>query len=106
MPAPASAASRAATPTRAILLMVAAMAVLTVNDTIAKWLTQTLPVGQVLTVRGCITVALAQAWAATPGRLAALRVRRWRLPLLPAALLAGSTFLFLPPLRLLPTPTA
>src|SRR3546814_6307880 len=62
--------------------MVAAMAVLTVNDTIAKWLTQTVPVGQVLTVRGCITVVLALAWAATSGRLAELRVRRWRLHLL------------------------
>src|SRR3546814_18733819 len=78
------------------------MAGLTVNDTIAKWLTQTVPVGQVLTVRGCITVVLALAWAATSGRLAELRVRRWRLHLLRGGLMAGSTFLFVTSLSLLP----
>ncbi|MEQ9325881.1 MAG: hypothetical protein RJQ21_01135, partial [Rhodospirillales bacterium] len=54
----------ASTPARAILLMVAAMAVLTVNDAVAKWLTQRVPVGEVLAVRGAMVVVMAVAWAA------------------------------------------
>ena len=92
----------ASTPARAILLMVAAMAVLTVNDAIAKWLTQRVPVGEVLAVRGAMVVVMAVAWAAARGRLADLRVRRWRPNLMRGALMATSTFLFVTSLSLLP----
>jgi len=89
-------------PSRAILLMVAAMAVLTVNDAVAKWLTQSIPVGEVLAVRGAMVVALAVTWAAARGRLADLRVRAWRPHLVRGCLMAGSTFLFVTSLSLLP----
>lgn len=78
------------------------MAVLTVNDAIAKWLTQRVPVGEVLAVRGVLVVMLAVAWGAARGRLADLRVRRWRPHLGRGALMAGSTFLFVTSLSLLP----
>ncbi|GHD48411.1 membrane protein [Thalassobaculum fulvum] len=92
----------AATPARAILLMVAAMAVLTLNDSIAKWLTQRVPVGEVMAVRGALVVAFAVAWAAARGRLRDLRVHRWRPHLLRGALMASSTFLFVTSLSLMP----
>ncbi len=87
---------------RAILMMVAAMAVLTVNDAIAKWLTERLPVGEVIAIRATLMVALAVAWAAARGRLAELRVRRWRPNLVRGALMAASTFLFVTSLALMP----
>ncbi len=96
VPAPAG------TPARAILLMIAAMAVLTVNDAIAKWLTERLPVGQVIGVRAAIMVALAIAWAAARGRLSDLRVRRWSPNLVRGGLMAASTFLFVTSLALMP----
>lgn len=103
MSAPASAPPlAAASPSRAILLMVAAMAVLTLNDAIAKWLTQAVPVGQVLTVRGGLTILAALSWAAATGRLSHLKVRRWRPHLARGALMATSTFLFVTSLSLLP----
>ncbi len=92
----------ASAPARAILLMVAAMSVLTVNDAIAKWLTQRVPVGEVLAVRGAMVVTMAVAWAAARGRLDDLKVRRWRPNLLRGALMATSTFLFVTSLSLLP----
>jgi drug/metabolite transporter (DMT)-like permease len=96
---PAAAAGRS---TRAILLMVAAMAVLTVNDAIAKWLTQRLPVGEVLAVRGALVVMLAIGWAVARGRTAELRVHDWRPHLGRGALMAASTFLFVTSLSLMP----
>lgn len=96
------AANPITTPARAILMMVAAMAVLTINDAIAKWLTQRVPVGEVLALRGAMVVVLAIAWAAARGRLADLRVRRWRPNLARGALMAISTFLFVTSLSLLP----
>src|SRR3546814_9237329 len=66
------------------------------------WLTATVPVGQGRTVRGCITGVRALAWAATWGRLAGRRVRRWRRHLVRGGLMAGSTFLFVTSLSLLP----
>lgn len=95
--APASAAAA-----RAILLMVAAMAVLTVNDAIAKWLTRTVPVGEVLSVRGAMVVGLAVGWAAARGKLRELRVRDWRPHVGRGLLMSASTFLFITALSLLP----
>ncbi len=92
----------ASTSARAILLMVAAMAVLTVNDTIAKWLTQRVPVGEVMAVRGVLVVAFAVAWAASRGRLRDLHTRNLRPHLLRGGLMASSTFLFVTSLSLMP----
>ena len=96
---PSSGSSNAA---RAILMMVAAAGILTVNDAIAKWLTERYPVGQVLAMRGGLVVLLVYAWAVVSGRGAVLRVKSWPLHLARGGLMAGSTFLFVTSLWLLP----
>ena len=48
----ASGTSASATPIRSIALMVMASGLLTLNDAIVKWLAQSYPVGQVITLRG------------------------------------------------------
>jgi len=102
VPASTPAIPPATTPARAILLMVAAMAVLTVNDTIAKWLTQRVPVGEVMAVRGALVVAFVVAWAAARGRFRDLRTRHLRPHFLRGGLMASSTFLFVTSLSLMP----
>lgn len=94
--------STSSDPVRAILMMTAACGVLTLNDAIAKWLTQTYPVGEVLAFRGFLVVVLAVGWAVARRRTDELRVRRWRLHLSRGALMAGSTFLFVTSLSLMP----
>ncbi len=89
-------------PTRAILLMVVAVGLLTVNDALAKWLTERYPVGQVLAVRGTLVMILITVWAWSTGRVAALRVGNWPMNLARSGLLAGATFLFITALSLMP----
>lgn len=89
-------------PARAILLMVGSVGVLTLNDAIAKWLTQSYPVGQVMAVRGGLVVLLALAWVAVRRRPDLLRVRNWRLQWARGGLMTVSTFLFVTALALLP----
>jgi len=96
---PSSGSSNAA---KAILMMVAAAGILTVNDAIAKWLTERYPVGQVLAMRGGLVVMLVYAWAVVSGRASALRVKSWPLHLARGGLMAVSTFLFVTSLWLLP----
>ena len=91
-----------ATPLRPVVLMVASSGVLTINDAIIKWLSQGYPVGEVITVRGALLVALMLVWATTTGRLASLRVRSWRLQGTRGVLMAGSTYLFVTALSLMP----
>ena len=89
-------------PAKAILMMVAAAGILTVNDAIAKWLTERYPVGQVLAMRGGLVVMLVYSWAVVSGRVSALKVKSWPLHLTRGALMSGSTFLFVTSLWLLP----
>lgn len=96
---PVSSSSAAA---KAIVMMVAAAGILTVNDAIAKWLTERYPVGQVLALRGILVVVLVFGWAAASGRMPALRVLSWRLNLTRGGLMALSTFLFVTSLSLMP----
>lgn len=83
-------------------MMVAAAGILTVNDAIAKWLTERYPVGQVLAIRGILVVSLVYGWAVVSGRTSALRVRSWKLNLTRGGLMALSTFLFVTSLSLMP----
>lgn len=94
--------SGSAAPAKAILMMVAAAGILTLNDAIAKWLTERYPVGQVLALRGGLVVLLVYSWAMVSGRSAVLRVRSWPLNLSRGGLMAVSTFLFVTSLSLLP----
>lgn len=94
-------ASGSSAPTKAIVMMIAAAGILTLNDAMAKWLTERYPVGQVLALRGGLVVILVYAWAMVSGRGAALRVKSWPLNLLRGGLMATSTFLFVTSLSLL-----
>lgn len=102
MVAPALPASGSSAPAKAIIMMVAAAGILTVNDAIAKWLTERYPVGQVLALRGGLVVLLVYCWAVATGRGGVLRVRSWPLNLARGGLMASSTFLFVTSLSLLP----
>ena len=65
---------------RGILCMIGGVAVLTLNDGIAKHLTETYSVGRVLALRGTAVVAMLVASPqAILGRLDRFRVVHWRL---------------------------
>ncbi|NQW08604.1 MAG: DMT family transporter [Alphaproteobacteria bacterium] len=89
-------------PARAILLMVGSVGILTLNDAIAKWLTQSYPVGEFIAMRGGLVVVLAIMWVTARRRLDLLSVRNWRLQLTRGGLMTVSTFLFVTALSLLP----
>lgn len=99
---PASGKGAAATPIRSIALMVVASGLLTVNDAMIKWLAQSYPVGQVMTLRGLFVIAIVVLWAMARRRTSQLRVSNWRLQLTRGALMSVSTFLFVTALALMP----
>lgn len=87
---------------RSILLMVTSCGVLTVNDAMVKWLAQTYPVGQVMTLRGLGVIVVVVAYAWTRRVTGQLRVTNWRLQIARGAIMAASTFLFVTALTLMP----
>ena len=87
---------------RSIALMVTASGLLTVNDAIVKWLAQTYPVGQVMSLRGAFVIGIVFAWVIARRRTGELRVYNWRLQLTRGALMSLSTFLFVTALTLMP----
>jgi drug/metabolite transporter (DMT)-like permease len=92
----------ASAPIRSIVLMVSASGLLTVNDAMVKWLAQSYPVGQVMSLRGAFVIAIVVAWALARHRLGQLRVSNWRLQLTRGGLMSFSTFLFVTALTLMP----
>lgn len=82
--------------------MLASSGLLTVNDAIVKWLAQTYPVGQVMSLRGLFVIAIVVAWAIARHQTSALRVYNWRLQLTRGGLMSLSTFLFVTALTLMP----
>jgi drug/metabolite transporter (DMT)-like permease len=97
-----SAPGASATIIRSIALMVASSGLLTVNDAIVKWLAQTYPVGQVMSLRGVFVIGIVVAWALARRHTGALRVYNWRLQLARGGLMSLSTFLFVTALTLMP----
>ena len=87
---------------RSIALMVIASGLLTVNDGMVKWLAQSYPVGQVISLRGAFVIAFVVVWAMLRRRTSQLRVSNWRLQLTRGALMSISTFLFVTALTLMP----
>jgi len=79
-----------------------ASGLLTLNDGIVKWLAQSYPVGQVITLRGVFVIAIVVSWAAMRHRSSQLRVSNWRLQLTRGTLMSISTFLFVTALALMP----
>ena len=89
-------------PMRGVLCMAAGALVLTINDGMAKYLTESYPVGQVMALRGVSIVVLLAAFYAFTGQTVALRVNRWSHQLTRASLMTGSTICFVTGLSLLP----
>lgn len=87
---------------RSIALMLASSGLLTINDAIIKWLAQTYPVGQVMSLRGALVIAILVTWALARRHTSALRVYNWRLQLTRGGLMSLSTFLFVTALTLMP----
>ena len=87
---------------RAVILMTAGCALLTVNDSIMKSLTAGYPAGETIFVRGLFVAIPIALLVHRGGGLQTLRVTNLRGQLLRAALLACSMFLFVTSLRFLP----
>ena len=75
---------------------------LTVNDAMAKYLTQSYPVGQVMAVRGLSILILLITCLFLMDNLKALKIRSWKGHFLRAGTMTGSTFLFITGLSFLP----
>tara|TARA_B100000405_G_scaffold284723_1_gene231080 strand:- start:122 stop:958 length:837 start_codon:yes stop_codon:yes gene_type:complete len=75
---------------------------LTINDAMAKYLTQSYPVGQVMALRGLSIIILLIAFLFLMNNLQALKFFSWKGHFLRAGAMTGSTFLFITGLSLLP----
>jgi drug/metabolite transporter (DMT)-like permease len=89
-------------PLRAVLLMVAGCALLTVNDAIMKHVTGELPLGESIFIRGLFTFIPVCFLTMRAGGWRVLRITQWRGQLLRGALLGISTLCFLESLAHLP----
>lgn len=81
--------------------MTGGIGILTVNDAIAKWLTEAYPVGQVIGVRGIFVLLLIYLFAKLGGRSAQLQVTNWPMQLLRALMIVLSTYAFIWALKLM-----
>ena len=75
---------------------------LTINDAMAKYLTQSYPVGQVMALRGLSIIIILIAFLFLMNNLQALKFFCWKGHFLRAGAMTGSTFLFITGLSLLP----
>ena len=87
---------------RGILCMLGGALSLTINDAMAKYLTQSYPVGQVMALRGLSIIMLLIAFLFFMNNLKALKIFSWKGHLFRAGAMTGSTFLFITGLSLLP----
>ena len=87
---------------RGILCMLGGALSLTINDAMAKYLTQSYPVGQVMALRGLSIILLLIAFLFFMNNLKALKIFSWKGHLLRAGAMTGSTFFFITGLSLLP----
>ena len=93
---------RTASAVRGILFMVAACALVSLNDAITKWLTRDFPLGQILCLRGVVVLIVAVLLSSREGGIRALRIRSRGGQLLRAGLVVCGMFLFLAGLSHLP----
>ena len=87
---------------RGVLCMLGGALSLTINDAMAKYLTQSYPVGQVMALRGLSIIMLLIAFLFFMNNLKALKIFSWKGHLLRAGTMTGSTFFFITGLSLLP----
>lgn len=81
--------------------MTAGIGLVTLNDGIAKWLTDVYPVGQVIALRGVLVLVMIFGFAFMTGRRRQLRVNHWRFQLIRAAIIVLSTYSFIWALKLM-----
>lgn len=89
-------------PGRGIALMLGGLLVLTVNDAVAKWLTGSYPIPQVIALRGLFLMVPLLALLLWRGGIGALRPHRIRNQAARAACFTGSTYLIVTALSLMP----
>lgn len=89
-------------PARAILFVVLAIALLTVQDAVIKWLTERYPVIEILFIRSLVAMPTILLLLGATGRLRVLRTRRRGQHLLRAALHFMAFICFFSALRLMP----
>ncbi|MBX9829160.1 MAG: DMT family transporter [Xanthobacteraceae bacterium] len=88
-----------------IALLASSAGLLTAGDAIAKWLSATYPIGEIIFVRGLIVLALLVLWCLPRGRLPDLLPRRLAGQLARALSFVAATFLMIWSLSLLPLAT-
>ncbi|WP_156901180.1 DMT family transporter [Nisaea denitrificans] len=81
--------------------MTGGIGLVTLNDGIAKWLTDVYPVGQLIALRGVLVLLLIFGFAFMTGRRRQLRVTHWRFQLTRAAIIVLSTYSFIWALKLM-----
>ena len=79
---------------------------LTINDAMAKYLTQSYPVGQVMALRGLSILILLIVFLFFINNLKALKINSWKGHLLRAGTMTGSTVFFVTGLSFLPLANA
>ncbi len=89
-------------PGRAILLVLLAVAILTLQDAVIKWLSERLPVIEILFIRSLIMLPVILVVAAVTGQLRRLRTRRYGMHLLRVVLNFLAFITFFGALRLMP----
>jgi drug/metabolite transporter (DMT)-like permease len=82
--------------------MLGSSGLLTINDAMVKWLAQTYPVGEVMSLRGICVIGIVVGWVVARRHKGQLRVYTWRLQLTRGGLMSLSTFLFVTALTLMP----
>jgi len=94
--------SRSIAPGRGIALMLLGSALLTVNDTVLKWLTAGYPTGQIMFMRGIFVILPVALLVWRAGGLAVLRIGSRGAHALRAACVCSGAFLFITGLSFLP----
>ncbi len=89
-------------PAKAILLVFFAVAILTLQDAVIKWLSERLPVIEILLIRSLIMLPFILVVAAATGQLRRLRTRRYGAHLLRALLNFLAFITYFGALRLMP----
>ena len=89
-------------PVSGILCMIGGALALTINDGMAKYLTETYPVGQVMALRGTFILCLLIFLFISARKKLNLKIYSWRNNFYRAAAMTGSTFCFITGLSYLP----
>ncbi len=82
--------------------MIIGVLMLTINDGMAKYLTESYPIGQVITLRSGLIILILWVGLKVSGYSRNLKVNRWDQQIFRASLMTGATFCFILGLSLLP----